>query len=144
MHRMYPGPVAGVDDAFIFNAEAPYFGGDTLEIEVEVSRQYPLVTIASMAINTNDCFVALNGVEVYNGLVIDAPGLDAGSEINNERCDSIPGPACADSELTGNMADGDGEGFVHVHRGFFGIGGELSAQGYDWRNPMMRVEVSRS
>ena len=137
------GPAPGVDDAFIFNAEAPYFGGETLEIEVEVSRRYPLVTIASMAINTNDCFVALNGVEVYDGMVLDTPGLDSGSEVNNERCDSIPGPACADSELTGNSADGGGEGFVHVHRGFFGVGGELTAQGYDWRNPMMRVEVSR-
>ncbi|KAL3939204.1 MAG: hypothetical protein SGARI_001454 [Bacillariaceae sp.] len=134
------GPAPGVDDAFVFNAGAPYFGGDTFEIEVEVSRQYPLVTIASMAINTNDCFVALNGVEVYNGMVVDAPGLDAGSEINNERCDSIPGPACAESTLQGNSADGEGEGFVHVHRGFFGLTDDLSEQGYDWRNPMMRVE----
>ena len=43
-----------------------------------------------------------------------------------------------------NFSDGNGEGFVHVHRGFFGVGGELTAKGYDWRNPMMRVEVSRS
>ena len=36
---------------------------------------------------------------------------------------------------------GGGEGFVHVHRGFFGIGDVLSQAGYDWRNPMVRYEI---
>ena len=40
----------------------------------------------------------------------------------------------------GNIASGNGEGFVHIHRGFFGKG-DLSQSGYDWRNPMMRVEM---
>ncbi|KAL3917080.1 MAG: hypothetical protein SGILL_004880 [Bacillariaceae sp.] len=138
-------PMPGVNDAFVFNTGAPYFGGETLEITVEVSRDYPLVTIASMAINTNDAFVALNGCRVYNGLVLDEPALDAGSEENDELCANIPGPACAMDDGTnpnGNSGENE-EGFVHVHRGFHGVG-DLTEARYDWRNPMMRVEVSRA
>jgi len=139
--ELYSQETRGVKSAVGFMEGAPYFGGDTFEIEVEVSDDYPLVTIASMAINTNDCFVALNGVRVYPGQVLDVPGLDAGSEENNEDCASIPGPGCAEI-TTGNVRSGNGEGFVHVHRGFFGIGDLLPTDRYDWRNPMMRVVVS--
>lgn len=129
----------GVKSADAFVENPPFFLGDKVEIEVEVSDEYPLVTIASMAINTNDCFVSLNGVKVYEGQTIDVPGLDAGSEENNESCDSIPGPGCPMD--SGNEMSGNGEGYVHIHRGFFGIG-DLAEDRYDWRNPMMRVVVS--
>eukprot|EP00978_Attheya_sp_CCMP212_P046395 scaffold390175_cov59-Attheya_sp.AAC.2 len=115
----------------------PTFGGQTIQIKVTTTSKYPLVTIASMAINTNDCFVALNGVRLLQGMVLDTPGLDAGSEENNENCSSIPGPGCPPD--SGNTADGNGEGFVHVHRGVMGVG-DLTLD-YNWRNPMMRVAV---
>ena len=91
------------------------YGGKTSQIEVIVSNEYPLVSIAAMCENTNDCFVALNGVRVVNGAVFESPGLDAGSEVNNESCDSVPGPVCAGR---GRRLDrsGNGEGYVHVHR----------------------------
>eukprot|EP00977_Amphora_coffeiformis_P006673 scaffold1453_cov195-Amphora_coffeaeformis.AAC.9 len=135
---LYDG-AKGVGSVQGFGEGAPYFGGDSLEIEIPYDERYPYVTVASMAINTNDCFVALNGVKISPG-VINGVGYDSGTEINNELCSSIPGPACAMID-TANTADGMGEGFVHVHRGFFGIGGELSASGYDWRNPMARFEI---
>lgn len=140
------GGLEGVGTVFAHTpgvgGSGPLFGGETTSIDLEVSDEYPLVTIASMAINTNDCFVAINSMPLRSGMVVSSPGLDAGSEENNENCNSIPGPACP--EGSGNQADGNGEGFVHVHRGFFGVGTDkspLSEKGYDWRNPMMRVVV---
>ena len=138
--QMYTDNDTGVASASAFSMGAPYFGGDSFQLEVEVSDDYPLVTIATMAIHTNDCFTALNGVNLNPGMVLDVPGLDAGSEENNEQCNSIPGPACA-SIIGENERSGNGEGFVHVHRGFFGIG-SLPADRYEWRNPMMRVVVN--
>ncbi len=131
----------GVKSAMAYMDGAPYVGGAIFDIEVEVSDDYPLVTVASMAINTNDCFVAMNGFRAYPGKVGLFDGLDAGSEENNEDCASVPGPACpADS---GNERSGNGEGFVHVHRGMHDLNPDaLPASEYDWRNPMMRVEVS--
>ena len=109
---------------------------------VTTSHGSPYVSFASMAINTNDCFVGAAGILLEDGLELYLPGLDAGSEENNELCNSIPGPACADID-TENVRSGNGEGFVHVHRGFFGIGPDLSQVGYDWRNPMLKVKVER-
>lgn len=132
----YAGYVGKVDQ------DVPYVGGETLTFKVPYDHDYPYLTIASMAINTNDCFVALNGVKLEPQAVFESPGFDSGSEENNEDCGSIPGPACADVEVSkqGNVASGNGEGFLHIHRGFFGVG-DLSQAGYDWRNPMMRVEI---
>ena len=58
----------------------------TAEIEVEITEDYHYLTIASMGINTNDMFVALNGVDICDGGLFTSPGLDAGSETNNELC----------------------------------------------------------
>jgi hypothetical protein len=131
----------GVKSVSAFMTNAPFTGGERFDIVVEVCEEYPLVTIAAMAINTNDCFVAMNGVEVMPGMVLNLDGLDSGSEENNELCSSIPGPGCANVAGSGNAMSGMGEGFVHVHRGMHGVG-DLVADEYDWRNPMMRVIVS--
>ena len=40
---------------------------------------------------------------------------------------------------SGNERSGMGEGFVHLHCGFFGIG-DLSQVGFYWRNPVVRFE----
>jgi hypothetical protein len=132
---------SGVGQVYAFNDGAPYVGGETFQLKVDVSDEYPKVTIATMAINTNDCFVSINGAYLVPGVTLDLPGLDSGTEENNELCISMPGPACATPDGNPNVASGNGEGFVHVHRGFFGIG-DLPADRYDWRNPMMRVVVS--
>ena len=124
----------------VHKAGAPYSGGETTSFTVRVTRKFPRITIASMAINTNDMFVSLNGVVPYPGTVMFSDGLDAGTEENNEMCSSIPGPACP--EDSGNTSDGNGEGFIHVHRGFHGDF-ELNDARYDWRNPMMRVEFKK-
>lgn len=141
-----PGPLFskyedgfGVNFAQVHDMGAPFFGGEVTYIKIPYHRSYPYITIASMAINTNDCFVALNGVYLSPGQTIEVPGYDAGTEVNNELCTSIPGPACPSG--SGNVRSGNGEGFVHIHRGFKGVGDRLSEAGYDWKNPMMSVEV---
>lgn len=65
----------------------------------------------------------------------------AGTESNNELCTHIPGPAC--SATAGNEEDGPGEGYIHIHRGFKGVGGELSEADYDWKNPVAEVYIAK-
>jgi len=134
-----------------FALDGPVFPAGSTEFEVYLKESY-LLSVASMAINTNDAFVALNGVKLHDHTVFYLDGLDAGSEENNELCSFIPGPACA-SDSGNSRATGAAEGYVHVHRGFFGInagkdlgeedlgvsGNPLAADRYDWRNPMARV-----
>jgi len=159
---MYDGvDVEGVKPSSAMMHFNDHTGGPTLPgasttIEVEVDDMYPLVTIAAMAVNTNDCFVSMNGVDLYSNddnevLVLDLPGLDAGSEPNNELCACVPGPNCVDEngdtlnvdEENNTVCDGDGEGFVHVHRGIQQIGDVDRIGGdADWRNPMVRVVIN--
>ena len=78
-----------------------------------------------MTIKTNDCFTALNGVSLYPGMVLDLADLDAGSEENDEKFSSIPGPGCAsiscdnvisrNSISCDNVISRNGKGFVRVH-----------------------------
>ena len=131
----------GVGDAAIVT-DGALVPGQPRSFIVPTSFAFPFVSFASMAINTNDCFVGVSGILLQDNLKLTVPGLDAGSEENNELCSSIPGPACANITAA-NVRSGNGEGFVHVHRGFFGIGPDLSQAGYDWRNPMLQIEVKR-
>ena len=120
----------------------PTLPGATQEIEVEVSKDYPYVTIASMFVNSNDGFIAINGRMLEAGDAFFLNGYDAGTEENNQNCDSIPGPACGGPP---NGADANGEGYVHVHPGFQGVGTmpNTIADGIvDWRNPMAYIVVS--
>ena len=129
-----------VDVMQAFSAGGLTLPGETRNIEVTITDEFPLVSIASMCVNTNDCFVSLNGAALESGATLNTPGNDAGSEVNNEDCSCIPGPACANFEkLDGNC--GEGEGYVHVHRGVHGVA-DLVPSEVDWRNPMMRVIVS--
>lgn len=39
----------------------------------------------------------------------------------------------------------NGEGYIHVHAGIHGIGGDdgLDPETYDWRNPVVEVTIER-
>jgi hypothetical protein len=128
---------SGVLSAVSFSTGAPFFVGQELTIPVFVTDDFSHITIAAKALNTNDAFVALNGIVLGPGDSVTVPAYDAGSEENNELCSSIPGPACTPA---GTVRSLNGEGVVHVARGIHGIG-NLSEAVYDWRNPMMLVTV---
>ena len=128
----------GVFFSGIYKEGAPWNGGADIFITIPYRPLFPFLTIAAMAMNTNDGFVALNGIRIIPNLVITGPMYDAGSEINNEQCSSIPGPACPLN--SGNVRAGRGEGFVHVHRGMHNLTVDIPAAIYDWRNPVIRVE----
>ena len=84
-----------------------------MTFRVEVKEEYPYVSFASMAINTNDAFIGIAGMMVQPGtrLTLFVPGYDAGTEMNNESCDYIPGPACPGDSNLGTM---ENEGAVSL------------------------------
>lgn len=119
--------------------------GKSVTFRIEGNPWRDRLSLAAMLIPTNDAFVALNAVP------LPAPGqgmqsftaraYDAGSEMNDELCASIPDPFFAECGGPGGGARvGGGEGFVHVHRGVHGVG-QLKASDRDWRNPVASVQV---
>lgn len=119
--------------------------GGSVTFRIQGNPWRDRLSLAAMLIPTNDAFVALNGVP------LPAPGqgvqsfkaraYDAGSEVNDELCTSVPGPFFVECGGPGGGARvGGGEGFVHVHRGMHGVG-HLKASERDWRNPVAAVQV---
>ncbi len=121
--------------------------GESKTVSVATRGNFDRVSVAAMLIPTNDGFFALNGTQGPSGnqvLSIVSPAYDAGSEVNDELCASIPGPFFVECGGPGGGAQvvGGEEGYVHVHRGIHGTGSLLESS-RDWRNPVARIVVRR-
>jgi hypothetical protein len=120
--------------------------GGSVTITVQTGAGFDHVSVAAMLIPTNDGFFALNGVEGPDGektLTLFSPAYDAGTEVNDELCSSIPGPFFTECGGPGGGADvGGGEGYVHIHRGIHGVG-DFVASERDWRNPVAMITIHR-
>jgi Spondin_N len=119
--------------------------GASVTTFVEAGGRFDRVSIAAMLIPTNDGFFAINDNEGPNGnhtLTLYSPAYDAGSEVNDELCASIPGPFFDECGGPGGgaMTAGGEEGYVHIHAGIHGIG-DLDASQRDWRNPVARISI---
>lgn len=121
--------------------------GQSVTITVEAGGGFNHVSVAAMLIPTNDAFFALNDVEGPRGNQTEthrSPAYDAGSEVNDELCASIPGPSFLECGGPGGGAAvvGGEEGYVHIHAGIHGIG-NLDASERDWRNPVALITIRR-
>ena len=123
------------------SAEGLLNPGDSVTLTLQSGGVFNRISFISMINPTNDGFVAVQGVKIPKSnkrIVVDVPAYDAGSEINDERCTSIPGTIC-DGE--GRSME-KGEGFVHLHTGIHGIG-DLKPEERDWRNPVVRFSIQQ-
>jgi len=121
--------------------------GASVSIFVEAGGRFDRVSLAAMLIPTNDGFFAIDDAEGPNGnrtLTLYSPAYDAGSEVNDELCASIPGPFFDECGGPGGgaMVAGGEEGYVHIHAGIHGIG-DLNAAARDWRNPVAQIAIRR-
>jgi hypothetical protein len=118
--------------------------GVTVSVEVMAAGPFDRLSLVSMLIPTNDAFIGLNGIVLPgsgDGLTLDLPAYDAGTERNDERCASIPGPGFSECNGPGGGARiGGGEGAVTIHNGIRGAG-DMRAADRDWKNPVARVTI---
>lgn len=143
------GPLAGILSAnpvvgHVMNTGGLLGPGESVTVEIPAGR-YRYLSLAAMMIPTNDGFISLNGVSAPRGnrsVMYLSPAYDAGSEVNDESCDHIPGPFGCDGTGEGYNA-ADGEGYVHIHAGIHGIG-DINDYEYDWRNPVARVVIKKT
>jgi hypothetical protein len=130
----------------VVNSGALLGPGQSVTQRIAVHGGFDNVSVAAMLIPTNDGFFAVNDAEGPNGqdsITVFSPAYDAGTEINDETCASIPGPNFVEcGGPGGGGAPGGGEGYVHIHAGIHGIGNFAPAN-RDWRNPVARITVQR-
>jgi hypothetical protein len=124
---------------------APIPPGASSVYTISGAREFRVLSIVGMLVNTNDAFFAVDSKDLpkarHGSRTYYAAGYDAGSEGNNEDCAFVPGPACPSG--SGNArSTGDAEGYVHIHNGVHGIA-DLAPDAYDWRNPVAKVTITR-
>jgi hypothetical protein len=120
--------------------------GQSRTVTVRTSAGFEHVTVIAMLIPTNDGFFGLNGVQgpTTGVLTYSSPAYDSGTERNDERCSSIPGPNFSEcgGPGGGGQPSGGEEGFVHIHSGIHGVG-DFTAARRDWRNPVAMITIRR-
>ncbi len=134
--------------------------GGKLTTTISARRGHKFISLAGMIAPTNDGFVALNRVRLPKGRrtsVYFSPAYDSGSELNDEKCENIPGLPGIRGCLPGDLntdpnfpfpdpnpegGPGAGEGYVHLHSGIHGIG-DLEPSVWDWNNPVAKITIRR-
>ena len=126
-------------NASVTQATEPIPPGQTLTLYVYGSR-YSRISLASMILPTNDGFVAINSkrVKPYGTTTIYLSAYDAGTEMNDENCENIPGPLSCGGGEGYNVALG--EGFVYPHPGTHGEN-EISVEEFSWADPVAMVKA---
>jgi hypothetical protein len=132
----------GAQDVFVGMPPADVIPAGMTKTFMIEGRFGSLLHMASMLLPTNDGFVALNGIRVWH--LLKEPfylnAYDAGTELNDESCDNIPGPqgVCAGEGYNGMDF---GEGWVTPHPGIHGEGEDLAAGEYNWGEPVAKISV---
>ena len=115
--------------------------------------EYNHISVAAMIIPTNDTFFAANGVKgperskpgkgnanrESRTVTITVMAYDAGTELNDELCASLPGPGCGGDP--GPPSD-NGEGYIYPSPGIRGVG-DLNANVLAWSNPVAVITITR-
>ena len=118
--------------------------GVTTSLSIMGGGAFDRLSIAAMLIPTNDAFVGVNTALPTDGVlkVVYGFAYDAGTEVNDETCASIPGPnffECGGPGMGGSP--GNGEGAVVISSGIRGIGDFGSDR--DWKNPVARITIQK-
>jgi hypothetical protein len=113
----------------------------TKEIAIMGGGGYDRLSIVSMLIPTNDAFFGVDtALPAYGETkTVYAYAYDAGTEMNDESCASIPGPHAECGGMGTHDAGGAGEGAITISNGVFGHGD--FARSYDWKNPVARITI---
>jgi hypothetical protein len=128
----------GVRDVFT-GAGGPIGPGMSRTYTVETRGHFNRLSVVTMLVNTNDAFTGLDSFRPRgHGATIMAQAYDAGSELNNEDADFIPGPCCNNPFVR----DPEGE-LIRMHPGITGVG-DLNPAVYGWTGPVARIRVERA
>ena len=120
--------------------------GASKTVEIETKGHFRLLSVAAMLVSSNDAFLAIRGVYArsWKDEAVDARAYDAGSELNSELCEFVPGPTTTDPCSTPEIGHDPStpEGYVYIHSGIHGMG-DLDPADFDWQNPAATILVQR-
>jgi len=121
----------------------PFYGGESVSVDVVSTRGSRFLSVAGMLICTNDGFGAVNGKRLNPNHTRTLYGFawDAGTEMNTENYEDLV-PPCDDPTVGTGMTNPDlaENGVVRHHRGIKGIA-DLMPDVHGWHGPVIKVVV---
>lgn len=127
-------------------------GSETISITMLAGNVPELeISVATMLVNSNDAFSALNGFDassmaVGDSVTINTIAYDAGTEADTEAAADIPGPAGGGEGF--NAARSDAADRVSMHSGIVsqddGFATSDLTEQHRFDNPVMRVRIERT
>ena len=122
--------------------------GESATFRLTTRKRNALISVLGMLVTTNDAFFGVDGaLAPIRSRTLLAPAYDAGTEVNTEMCEHIPGPSCGNGgqeNLTPGENGPDEGGVVHIHRGIHSVNTDgVDAAQHDWRNPVAEVTIRR-
>ncbi len=121
-------------------ADTNLLPGKSLKIIIKTKKASKLnFTILSMLATTNDTFVAAHSLPLPKRRTkeYELNAFDAGSEFNNESCDTIPGPPCNNPNVRDTS---NAEGFITKSLGLRGTG-DLDLEKFGFTGPAAKIEI---
>lgn len=127
-------------------------GSETVSITL-LASELPSVrlSVATMLVNTNDAFSAVNGralaaLAIGDAISMNTIAYDAGTEADTEAATQIPGPAAGGEGF--NVARDDDASGVTMHAGVIsqndGFSSSDLTEQHRFDNPVMRVRIERT
>ncbi|MGC4047052.1 MAG: spondin domain-containing protein [Armatimonas sp.] len=107
---------------------SPLLPGSSVTVRVTVDAAHPYLSHVWMLGRTNDGFGGQAGVNIYSQIgtrTYDIMGMDAGTEVNNEKTGFL-------GALGGGNARSPENGTIHMHEGITGRGDAPTA--WNWAN----------
>jgi hypothetical protein len=120
-------------------AGGPIFAGESQTFMIKTKLPFVKLSLASMLVNTNDGFVGANSIFLpFRGTRVRYLKVyDAGTELNTESKDHIPGPCCG-SPLVRVPTNEK----IKLHRGIEGVG-DLDPSVYGWKGKVAKLTITR-
>jgi len=130
---------------------APIAPGETatLVLEINAKMEMPRLSLATMLVNTNDAFMAVNAHALADLMVGDSMkfmtiAYDAGTEANTESAGTLPGPVDSGE---GYNVERESRDQVTAHPGVVtrddGLADSVLDESHRFLNPVAQVRVTR-
>ena len=139
--------LSGMHSVFTYESAAGGIApGESVTVKIKTKKGYDLLSAAGMLVSSNDAFFAVRGVDVHkkDPMIMEARAYDAGSELNSELCEYVPGPTttnpCLEDEVGHDPSAS--EGYVYIHSGIHGMV-DLDPAQFDWQNPVATIMIQK-
>ncbi len=122
----------------VVTAEGGVNPGESVTMEITTPKLNSRISVAAMLVQTNDAFTGINSTWVpgiLTGYSMHLYAYDAGTEVNNEMADYVPG-------LGGTMRDPENN-VVRHHTGIQGVG-DINPDELGWTGPVAKLSITRA